>query len=375
MFLFREASWDDEDAIYDLARYLNTLNLPPERDFIRELLERSVASFDGVDAFDERRRFVFVVEDPQGKVVGTSMIHAQHGTFDQPHVFFTVTTEERHGVLGPISAEPGQERFEHVHMEHTTLYLSQTYKGPTELGGLVLHPDWRGHPARLGRLLSLARFVFIAAFRSWIRDRLLAELLPPLYEGPEGSTTSPLWDALGRRFTGLSYSEADRLSRINKSFIWDLFPRMPVQASLLAESVQQIIGTVGPNTVGALQLLESVGFRYTGRVDPFDGGPHVEADTDEVTLVRDARSYRAEVGIPGPSALPAIVGVRMPSFPHFRAISAPVEAGEGDVVRVEAAALQRLGVDPSASDDGARVYVAVRPQRRRGDRTARRLGT
>ena len=373
MFLFREAGWDDEDAIYDLARYLNTLNLPPERAFIHELLERSLASFDGLEDFNQDRRFVFVLEDPDGKVIGTSMIHAQHGTFDQPHVFFTVTTEERHGLLGPIPDDEGEERFEHVHMEHTMLYLSQTYKGPSELGGLVMHPDWRGHPERLGRLLSLGRFVFIAAFRSWIRDRLLAELLPPLYEGPGGSTMSPLWDALGRRFTGLSYTEADRLSRINKSFIWDLFPRMPVQASLLPESVQKIIGTVGPNTVGALQLLESVGFRYTGRVDPFDGGPHVEAETDSVTLVRDARAYRAEPGEPVASALPAIVGTRSESFPHFRAISTPVLApDDAEVVRLSAAAMARLGL--AEDDPESQAYVSLRPQRRRGDSTLRRAG-
>src|SRR5690606_41403419 len=86
-----------------------------------------------------------------------------------------------------------------VHMTHTMLYLGQTYDGPTELGGLVLRPELRKHPEKLGRLLSLARFVFIARHRGWFRDRLLAELLPPLVKGPGGTTRSPLWDAqIGR---------------------------------------------------------------------------------------------------------------------------------------------------------------------------------
>jgi arginine N-succinyltransferase len=33
------------------------------------------------------------------------------------------------------------------------------------------------------------------------RDRVLSELLPPL----EADGTSKLWEALGRRFTGLTY--------------------------------------------------------------------------------------------------------------------------------------------------------------------------
>jgi arginine N-succinyltransferase len=379
MFLFREATLADEDAIFDLARYLNTLNLPPERGVIRALLERSVASFGGDGAFDGARRFLFVLEDGDGRVVGTSMIHAQHGTPDDPHVYFTVTEEERLGRL------PGDRT---VHMVHTMLYLSQTYDGPTELGGLVLHPDLRGHPERLGRLLSLARFVFIAAFREWIRDRLLAELLPPLYRGPEGVTTSPLWDALGRKFTGLSYDEADKLSRTDKDFIWELFPRMPVHASLLPDGVRDIVGKVGPNTIAALRLLESVGFKYVWRVDPFDGGPHVEADTDDVTLVRDARWHRAVAGDPGAHAVPTVVALRAASAPHFRAVWTATDRGRGGeelsdpadaaLASDEAMAPTPLVVPPPAlarlgvAADEPFVIAAVRPQRRRADLRPRR---
>jgi arginine N-succinyltransferase len=238
----------------------------------------------------------------------------------------------------------------------------------------VLHPDLRRHPDKLGRLLSLARFVFIAAFRGWFRDRLLAELLPPLMQGPGGTTRSPLWDALGHKFTGLSYDEADRLSRYNKEFIWRLFPAMPVHASLLPEGVQEIVGQVGANTVGAQRLLESIGFQYSGRVDPFDGGPHYEADTDQVTIVRDTRAYTPVVGEPDQTAQPGIVALTSDDAPHFRAVWTPAQAVTlGDdpgapptAVRVSAGALARLG-----AQDGQQVLVALRPQRRHTDRISR----
>lgn len=375
MFLFREAAAGDEEAIFELARHLNSLNLPPERPYIHELLQRSLASFRGSPDFDPNRRFLFVLEDPTGRVVGTSMIHAQHGDFDEPHVFFRVMQEERYADL---RVTPNSEVHD-VHMTHSMLYLGQTYDGPTELGGLVLLPELRNHPDKLGRLLSLARFVFIAGFRGWFRDRLLAELLPPLVQVPGGTTRSPLWDALGHKFTGLSYEEADRLSRFNKEFIWRLFPTMPIHACLLPEGVQDIIGQVGPNTIGAKRLLESIGFQYSGRVDPFDGGPHFEADTDQVTIVRDTRGYAPEIGEPDPEAsAPGIVAVTSERAPHFRAVWTPVQAvaagpGETTHVRVRREALARLGVladGQEAPDADARVSVALRPLRRFTDRVA-----
>ncbi|MCA9636818.1 MAG: arginine N-succinyltransferase [Myxococcales bacterium] len=370
MFLFREALPSDEDAIFDLARHLNTLNLPPERSFIEQLLARSIASFRGTPDFDPGRRFLFVLEDPEGRVVGTSMIHAQHGDFDEPHVFFRVVIEERYADL------VGPERDHHeVHMVHTMLHLGQTYDGPTELGGLVIHPDLRGHPDKLGRLLSLARFVFIASYRGWFRDRLLAELLPPLYKGPSGATRSPLWDALGHVFTGLSYEEADRLSRTSKDFIWRLFPSMPVHASLLPEGVREIIGKVGPNTIGAQRLLEGIGFKYSGRIDPFDGGPHLEATTDDVSIVRRARKYTPELGEPASESM-GIVAVACSDAPHFRAVWTPAEviSSSRPRLRIGRAALERLGVlsaDAPAPAPDARVFAVLRSEWSAGDQPRR----
>lgn len=354
MFLFREAAPGDEEAIFELARHLNSLNLPPERPYIHDLLQRSVASFRGSPDFDPTRRFLFVLEEEEtGRVVGTSMIHAQHGDFDEPHVFFRVIQEERYADL---RVTPTSEVHD-VHMKHTMLYLGQTYDGPTELGGLVLHPELRHHPDKLGRLLSLARFVFIARHRGWFRDRLLAELLPPLFQDAStgGKTRSPLWDALGHKFTGLSYDEADRLSRFNKEFIWRLFPTMPIHACLLPENVQDIIGQVGPSTIGAKRLLESIGFQYSGRVDPFDGGPHYEAKLADVTLVRAYRRLRLADAPLAPGARAngdRLVALLRPGARNrFRAVRCPARV-EGETLRVPADARALLG-----AERGDRLHV------------------
>ena len=320
MFVLREADPKDEDAILELAKHLNTLNLPPERKVVRRLLARSHDSFAGTPDFDPRRQFLFVLQDPAGRVVGTSMIHAQHGSYEEPHVFFRVIKEERYAQLPRNDAHEIRD----VHKVHTMLHLGRTYNGPTELGGLVLDPSLRGHPQKLGRLLSLSRFVFIASHRSWFRERLLAELLPPLYKGPSGATRSPLWDALGSRFTGLDYEDADRLSMRDKEFIWRLFPVLPIHTSLLPEGVQDIIGQVGPATRGAERMLKRIGFVDSGHVDPFDGGPHLEAGTDQVTIVRDTQICRPVIGDPGPDSLSGIVASVSPEPPLFRTVWAQV---------------------------------------------------
>ncbi len=327
-FVFRDALASDEDAIFELAGHLDTLNLPPDRPFLRELIERSRESFAGgrePGFFDPERRFLFVLEgihdDGRSEVVGTSMIHAQHGTRHEPHVFFRVVDEERYAELSLES-----ERRD-VHMVHKMLHIGLTYQGPTEIGGLVLRPDLRKHPHKLGRLLSLGRFLYIAAHRHRFRDRILAELLPPLERGPHGRARSRLWDALGSRFTNLTYAEADRLSTYDKEFIWRLFPVSPVHASLLPREVQDIIGQVGPETLGALRLLQSVGFADSGKVDPFDGGPHWEAATDEISLVREAQWCRAKAGSVDEQGVPGIVarvreraGASEDEGPWFRAV-------------------------------------------------------
>lgn len=361
MFVLRQARQSDLDALETLAGHLNTLNLPPDREFLSSLLARVEASFVGGEdptLFDPERRFMFVLESPDGEVVGTSMILAQHGTAHEPHVFFHVDQEERYARL-----ELADEQRE-VHMAHQLLRLGMTYRGPTEVGGLVLNPKHRGHPHKLGRLLSLSRFVYMGVQRHWFRERVLAELLPPLDTGPSGETRSPLWDALGSRFTGLTYDEADTLSRDDKAFIWKLFPQTPIHTAMLPPAVRENLGRVGKGSRGAQRLLESIGFTDSGKVDPFDGGPHFEADTDELVSVRELRSY-APVAKELPTTTLGAVVASQSADEGFRAVWTAVEAvpdafdDKGELTQVY---LRQNAIDALGNPE--RVHVALRPELR-----------
>jgi arginine N-succinyltransferase len=60
--------------------------------------------------------------------------------------------------------------------------------------------------------------------------------------------------------------------------------------------VQKVLGEVGPNTQGVQRMLERIGFRYVERIDPFDGGPHFEANLEDITLVRRYRTVKLTEG-------------------------------------------------------------------------------
>lgn len=337
-FEIRGSTLEDEEQLLDIARHLNTVNLPDDAEAMKQILDHSHKSFTGAIKDPRRRQYVFVLVDrAKGKIIGTSMVFGQLGRRDAPYIYLDVIDEER---------------YSHTldkHFKHTILKIGYSYNGPTEIGGLVLDPTYRRVPERLGTFISYVRFLFIKMHRDWFRDEVLAELLPPL----EKDGTSHLWDALGRHFTDLTYAEADKLSRQNKEFIRGLFPEGTIYASLLPKQAQDVIGKVGAQTRGVEKLLKRIGFRYAERVDPFDGGPHFTAMTDEITLVTN--TVRMKIGrvveekeieaMPAEKRRRAVVAVEPSGPPFFRAMLAHFEEKKGDACAIGAEAARALGLD------------------------------
>jgi arginine N-succinyltransferase len=329
----------DEDQLLAVARHLNTVNLPADREEIRGILEQAQKSFTGAVKDPRRREYVFVLVDhEQDRIVGTSMIIGQLGRRDAPYIYVDVFEEERYSAT--------LDR----HFRHVVLKIGYSYNGPTEIGGLIVSPDYRKKPERLGLLISYVRFLYIRMHRELFRDELLAELLPPLE--PDG--TSHLWNALGRKFTEMTYAEADRLSKKNKEFIKGLFPEGAIYATLLPQDAQDVIGKVGGQTKGVEKMLRRIGFRYAWRVDPFDGGPHFTAPTDEVQLVQrthEARIVKLLAAADAPKTR-ALVAVETSEPPYFRCVYAPWRAS-GDA----GADIAKDAADHLCIGEGAKAWV------------------
>jgi arginine N-succinyltransferase len=331
VLVLRDVRKSDLPRLRSLARVLNSVNLPADERALAGIIERSVRSFSGRIADPLRRSYVFVLEDPRrGRVVGTSMVIAQHGTRQSPCTFLDVTERE--------SYSSTLDR----HFRHQVLSIGFHFDGPTEIGGLVVDPGSRGGPDLPGKQLSLVRFLYMAMFPERFRDTVLAELMPPLAKDGK----SLFWESFGRRFTGLDYQDADKRSRRGKEFIQQLFPGGEFYATLLPPRVQRALGKVGRGTEGARRMLARIGFRYVDRIDPFDGGPHYEARLSEITLVRAHRrlAVAEEALAPGRKDPEVLAGlVRKTGPDRFRAVRTRARVS-GQSICLPAEARRLLGV-------------------------------
>ncbi len=300
MFLIRRAKPDDVPTLLKLARMVHFINLPPDREIIESKVNWSRQCFllasegtlsvasstagapsSGVlasglrDLTGRSPLFMFVLEqlENNGGCIGTSQIISKMGGPGRPNVSLQLARKE----MFSQSLQVG--------VTHTIATLHLDEAGPTEIGGLILQPSFRGHRQKLGRLLSAIRFHFMALHRDLFGPRVLAEMMGPIT--PDGY--SPFWEHCARCFINLSYEEADKFCQESKEFILTLFPPEPIYLTLLAPEARNAVGQVGPETVPARRMLEKLGFKYHQRIDPFDGGPHLEAMLEEIDLVRTTR--------------------------------------------------------------------------------------
>ena len=274
-FRIRSARTEDQKQLYELARQFTLLNLPADKNDIARKIEKSIASFSG-NLPAEESQYLFVLEDTSdGFIAGSSQIVGKKGTEKKPAFSFKVLKNER------FSKDLG------IGFIHQVLRLKVESDGCAEVGGLVLDRGHRRLPEKLGKLLSLIRFLYVAIDRSRFQINIHAEMAPPLTE--EGR--SEFWESLGRRFTGMPYAEADALSQRNKRFIQDLFPEEDIYLALLDSKARLVMGRVAEETQAAEYMLKKIGFQSTDEVDPFDGGPHLRATIDDIPLVKNKKDY------------------------------------------------------------------------------------
>jgi arginine N-succinyltransferase len=272
MFILRNVVTDDLHDLYKLSGLFTFINLPHDEEILKKKIDRSIACFKSPSKNLSNNYYIFVLENTDsGEVIGVSIIHAQHGDEHEPHFFLKVSTEEKY-------SETINTGF-----VHGTLKLGFDTNGPTEIGGLVLHPNFRNNEFKLGKQVSFVRFLYMSIFPEKFKQFVHSELLPPF----DKNGKSPLWEAIGRRFLNMDYNDADILSRSNKEFILSLYPSENIYQTLLPMDARNAIGKVGPETEPVKRMLENVGFKYTQEVDPFDGGPHFRCKLKEITPIKN----------------------------------------------------------------------------------------
>lgn len=274
-FVIRAATLADLQPLYEMAKLTGGgfTNLPPDRNSLTAKLETAGKAFarDGEDLELAEELFVMVLENTEtGEVRGTSQLFTQVG---QSWPFYsyrlTTLTQQSTELDRTVTAE--------------MLTLTNDLGGCSEVGGLFLHPNERA--GGLGMLLARSRYLYIAAHRERFGDRILAELRGII----DDRGGSPFWDAIGGKFFGMSFQEADEFNGIHgNQFIADLMPKHPVYTALLSEEARRVIGLPHPNGRAAMRMLENENFSYEGYVDIFDGGPTMLARTNNVASIKNA---------------------------------------------------------------------------------------
>jgi arginine N-succinyltransferase len=340
-FLIREARPSDHRRLLHLARELDSINLSTDSTELAEMLELSARSFRGRIANRARATYIFCAEElATSTIAGASMIIAKHGTPESPHYYLEVDSDERYSA--------------HLRkmFRHTYLRLRHSMDGPTELGGLIVTQSMRHRPERIGKQLSWVRFLYIARHPRRFEQRVLAEMMPPQL-GDHGNV---FWDHWGRRVTGLSFREADRLSIHDKEFIRALFPESPLYTFLLPNEVSAAIGAVGPETRGAVRLLEQAGMKYLNHIDPFDAGPYYGAATADLIPVRERRVVRLSAGEPpAAQARLCLIGYE-DRRDGFRAVQTEAAQAAKGMLIVPPGAIKMLGLN-----EGARAEAVTLP--------------
>ena len=327
----------DLPALIDLARSTGAglTTLPANEERLAHRVGWAEKAFRG-EAERADADYLFVLEDDAGKVVGISAVAGAVG-LREPWYNYRVG----------LTVSASQEL--NIHRQVPTLFMANDLTGNSELCSLFLHADHRS--GLNGRLLSKARFLFIAEFRELFGDKVIAEMRGMSDERGR----SPFWESLGRHFFKMEFSQADYLTGVgNKAFIAELMPKFPLYTCFLSEDARAVIGRVHPDTEPALAMLKAEGFSYQGYVDIFDAGPAIEAETAKIRAVQGSQNLVLAIGTPGDDAEPFLIHNRKRQ--DCRITAAPARLAAGTLV-VDPLTAKRLRL--SAGDQVRAVPLAA----------------
>lgn len=275
--IIRPVEKKDFEQFYKLtsAGTLGITNLPKEKHLIEQRINLSLNSFRPGITKPYSEVYTFVLEDEKtGELGGICGIISRLGV-TAPVFYYTVDTIKSYNV-------------DHLVVPEMKVLRPVSYDiGPSEVCALFIKPSFRKEG--LGRLLSLGRFLFIAAFQERFGTYFIAEMRGDIDSNQE----SAFWNGIGRKFLNMDYSTLTTHLESNREFIPYVLPKWPIYIDLLPKSVQDSIGKIHRDTKPALKMLKEEGFEESNYLDLFDGGPIIQATTSEIRCVK--QSQKAQV--------------------------------------------------------------------------------
>ncbi len=273
--VIRPVTASDYDQLRAFARLTGggMTNLPDDDDALRERIDHAVGSF-AKGAVEPGGEVYMMVLEKDGRVMGTTGVFSAIG-LKQGFINYKLIDEVHYS-----------EAFDRT-TRRTVLMPSHDFTACAEVGMLFVSPDARGIGA--GKLLARARYLFIAQKPEIIAEHICAELRG--WRGPNGE--QPFWESVGRRFFEMDFEEADLHNAMHgNQFIQDLMPRHPVYAVFLSPEARACIGRPHDSARPAYDMLIDEGFEWDLYIDIFDGGPLVDAKTNQIRTIRESRLKR-----------------------------------------------------------------------------------
>ncbi|MEH6649071.1 MAG: arginine N-succinyltransferase [Motiliproteus sp.] len=275
MLVIRPSQISDIDDLMAISQVVGRgmTSMPADEGAWREKLAASQRAFSAAGNNDTTSTYFMVLEDHQsGRVVGTTAIYTGIGLM-LPFYSYKIST------LVSSSHELAITR------QAKVLSMVNDYTGATEIGSLFVLPEYR--KPGVGQFLSRGRYLAMADFPQRFGDLVMAELRG--WQDEQGN--SPLWQHLGSKFFDIDFQQAVNTVALKGSqFISDMMPKYPIYLDLLPQAAREVIGKPHTSSAPALNMLRKEGFQFSGYIDLFDGGPSVQAATQEIHTVRDSRS-------------------------------------------------------------------------------------
>ncbi len=245
-------------------------SLHPHDDVLNRRLSYAIASFSGQASLSEAD-YLFVLEMESGEIGGCCAIIGAVG-LDTPWYHYRLGLSVRYS-----------ERLK-TNSYLTLMFLTNDLTGSTEICSLLLSPKVRG--LGVGRFLAKSRFLFMANFPYLFAERCIAEMRGCINE----KGIPPFWEAVGSHFFKTNFNDYDVLtSSGDRTFISEMMLTHPLYLDMLPEAARNVIGEVQADTLPALHMLESEGFKKSEYVDIADAGPVMTSQIKDIRSIQESK--------------------------------------------------------------------------------------
>ncbi|GBL52992.1 arginine/ornithine succinyltransferase subunit alpha [Pseudomonas citronellolis] len=332
MLVMRPAQVADLQQVQRLAADspVGVTSLPDDAERLKEKILASEASFAAEVSYNGEESYFFVLEDTQtGQLVGCSAIVASAG-FSEPFYSF------RNETFVHASRELK------IHNKIHVLSLCHDLTGNSLLTSFYVQRELVNTP--IAELNSRGRLLFMASHPERFADAVVTEIVG--YSDEQGE--SPFWNAVGRNFFDLNYSEAEKLSGLkSRTFLAELMPHYPIYVPLLPDEAQEAMGQVHPRAQITFDILMREGFETDNYIDIFDGGPTLHARTSGIRSIAQSRLVPVRIG-EVPKATRSYL-VTNGLLQDYRAVVTELDWVPGKPVTLSAETAEALGIGEGAS--------------------------